>query len=315
MNPPLANLLVVDGGGTKTVAAIFDTHHDPPLEIGRAVADASNPHAVGLHGALDQLAAVITALPWEDSTKGAAPLKVLVGIAGCSNPHFHAPLLAWLNERFSGTEVTLTSDALLVLDDATPANSPYLLIAGTGSVAMGRKGTGELVRVGGWGHLVGDEGGAYWLGLQGARAALRGADGRGAATSLTAALQDHFRVGSLPTLAARLHAVGEARRPIAELARVVLDCAEREDPVSRELRTRAAMELTILADALIGQLDVVWPATSAPVLTLVGSLIVHSQALREEFIARLAERRGEWTTYCLADVPTAVAHRLSQRSS
>src|SRR5262249_49507790 len=48
-----------------------------------------------------------------------------------------------------------------------------LLLAGTGSIAIGRQADGSMVRVGGWGPFFGDEGGGYWIGNQAVRVALR----------------------------------------------------------------------------------------------------------------------------------------------
>jgi N-acetylglucosamine kinase-like BadF-type ATPase len=41
-----------------------------------------------------------------------------------------------------------------------------LLLAGTGSMALGGNGRGRWARAGGWGPLLGDEGSAFWIGRE-----------------------------------------------------------------------------------------------------------------------------------------------------
>jgi len=41
-----------------------------------------------------------------------------------------------------------------------------VLVAGTGSIAYGRDGTGTWARSGGWGPVFGDEGSAFWIGRE-----------------------------------------------------------------------------------------------------------------------------------------------------
>lgn len=79
----------------------------------------------------------------------------------------------------------LAREKLMVLNDAellirmfeTPA---IVLIAGTGSIALGSDGqSGTILRCGGWEHLLSDEGSATWLGLELLRTYVRLCDGRG----------------------------------------------------------------------------------------------------------------------------------------
>ena len=46
-----------------------------------------------------------------------------------------------------------------------------VVIAGTGSIAVGVDADGRTARAGGWGHILGDEGSGYDLGHRGLNAA------------------------------------------------------------------------------------------------------------------------------------------------
>src|SRR4030095_5874137 len=57
----------------------------------------------------------------------------------------------------------LLSDCLTAYYGATLGRPGVLLISGTGSIALARNEAGEFVQLGGWGHLLGDAGRAYWI--------------------------------------------------------------------------------------------------------------------------------------------------------
>jgi N-acetylmuramic acid 6-phosphate etherase len=59
-----------------------------------------------------------------------------------------------------------------------PDGTGIVIISGTGSCVYGRNGE-QTARVGGWGHVLGDHGSGYWIGLTGLRAALREYDRHG----------------------------------------------------------------------------------------------------------------------------------------
>ncbi|HYU66429.1 MAG TPA: BadF/BadG/BcrA/BcrD ATPase family protein, partial [Jatrophihabitantaceae bacterium] len=60
--------------------------------------------------------------------------------------------------------VEVISDAEAALLGALGERPGVLVLAGTGSIVLGRDGRGRLARAGGLGPLIGDEGSAFWLG-------------------------------------------------------------------------------------------------------------------------------------------------------
>ena len=52
------------------------------------------------------------------------------------------------------------------------ASAGIVAISGTGSNVFGVNAAGDSWRCGGWGHILGDEGSGYWIGLGAIRAAL-----------------------------------------------------------------------------------------------------------------------------------------------
>ena len=84
--------------------------------------------------------------------------------------------------RQTGCPVHVTGDADSARAGAFLGGPGVVVIAGTGSMASGRNGESSA-RAGGHGFLLGDEGGAYWIGRAAVRAALRWEDGMGGGPS------------------------------------------------------------------------------------------------------------------------------------
>jgi N-acetylglucosamine kinase-like BadF-type ATPase len=302
------HFLILDGGGTKTAIKLYRGSSHGLKEVADFQAPATNPHALGLDRSLEVLSQALQDLPHLGHE-----LSVFAGIAGCGNPHFHTPVHAWFVRRFPGALISLMSDVELLLDHATPPHSRWVLIAGTGSVSMARDDRGNLHRAGGWGHLLGDEGGAYWVGLHGIRAAICAIERRADPSSLSEAILKHFGAESISTLAARIHGFSPERTQIAEAARVVLKECAAGDRVADIITDQAADHLLRLASAIYMSLSAAQGDSRAlPEITLAGSLLIKGDILRDRFCKRLAASFPKLTISMVEDVPTTVSRHLDQ---
>lgn len=72
--------------------------------------------------------------------------------------------------------VTVLSDAQAAYLGALGERPGLLVLAGTGSIVVGRTSRGRWVRRGGFGPLLGDEGSAFWIGREWLRATTQGED-------------------------------------------------------------------------------------------------------------------------------------------
>lgn len=305
----MPHYLIVDGGGTKTAASLYRLEGGKFELLFQNRGQASNPHACGLERAFDHLEDLFRDIP-----DVGVPFDILAGIAGCGNPEYHAPLHAWFIRRFPGANISLMSDAELLLDCATPLESRFVLIAGTGSVCMARDCHGHFCRVGGWGPLLGDEGGAVWLGLRGIQAAIRANDRRDSPTTLVDAIPRFANAHSLRELAGWILKPPIDSGLIASFARVVLAEAQAGDAVSIRLVNAAAQELESLANAMMMSLKRRDVARREPyAIALVGSLIVHSKLIKREFERRLALSHPGTKTWMIEDVPAEVIRQCSFR--
>jgi N-acetylglucosamine kinase-like BadF-type ATPase len=119
-------------------------------------------------------------------------------------------------------------------------------IAGTGSNVFGVGGEGAELRAwraGGWGHVLGDEGSGYWLGVQSIKAALRHREASGPPTALSDAATAFFGEPTVEAVAQCVYAKPLTKGEIAAFAIETAKLAEQGDAVARELYEWGAREL------------------------------------------------------------------------
>jgi N-acetylglucosamine kinase-like BadF-type ATPase len=190
-----------------------------------------------------------------------------VGMPGVRQPG-HARDLSEALTRQTGRPVHVSGDADSARVGAFLGGPGVVVIAGTGSMASGWNGESSA-RAGGHGFLLGDEGGAYWIGRAAVRAALRWEDGMGGSevihrAVIQAAGQD------LDALIGEVCTHPAERGRLTALAPVVTALAA-EDPEAGIIALRAAEHLADLAESIrrrLGPLPVAGAGRvfSAPVI-------------------------------------------------
>jgi N-acetylglucosamine kinase-like BadF-type ATPase len=149
----------------------------------------------------------------------------------------------------------VVNDALVALVAGAGENPGVVLVAGTGSIAYGRDATGRAARSGGWGYLLGDEGGGFWIGRAALSAVVRQHDGRGPATLLTELVLDRLSLAGPTDLIREIYDRDVHRRTISSMASLVQVAMERGDAVAADILTRAGAELGAAASSVISRLE------------------------------------------------------------
>jgi len=305
-------LLGMDGGGSKTVALLAD---QDGRVLGRGAAGSSNYQAAGAAAAqtaLDQAIAAAYAdarLPgptWPQASDAIS--AACFGLAGVDRPEDRDLFEAWTAERLPDARVMIANDAELVLAAGTAEGWGCALISGTGSIVYGRDSAGRTARSGGWGHLLGDEGSGYAVGLAALRAVMRAFDGRAPSTELTAAVLSHWSLARPTDLVGRVYRESLAPGEVAGLARLVDEAATGGDAVAQAIVDEAGGELALAAAAVVQALGLQGPTPCA----LAGSFIVKGRAVRAAFAA--AAQRMDLHLSPIAEVhePARGAVRLAQ---
>ncbi len=136
--------------------------------------------------------------------------------------------------------VEVLSDAQIAHLGALGGEAGVLILAGTGSIVIGRDRTGRWARAGGFGPLLGDEGSGFWLGRAWLRATTQGED-------------------FLP--ARRLIQSRDPVRNIAALAPSVIARARRGDRRARTIVAEAQQHLAAQAVEVVRRLRLSGPVT------------------------------------------------------
>jgi len=287
----------IDAGGTKTRAFALSRAGEV---VGRGAGGAGN-----LLSSPDPGGSISAALA--EALAGRRADAVVLSCAGGDRPADRERGREILR-RILGPEVPIavTHDAQAALYAGNAAGCGVVLIAGTGSVAYGRNATGAEERAGGWGHLVGDEGSAYWIGTEGLRAGSCAFDGRGSPTAIGGHLYRDLGVADFPEVLPLLYGRAHPPPAIAAATRAVAQANVEGDPVAADIIRRGARELARAATVVAAKLGL----SDGPVYLAGGAfenVRALEQAVRQELLSALPRAAVE----PVAEEPAMGAARLA----
>jgi N-acetylglucosamine kinase-like BadF-type ATPase len=275
-------LIGLDGGGTKTLGRLALAGAEGPekaLASGRV--GATNPHATPFGQIRERLAELRDLLAEKlpgDSRVGA----VCLGAAGVDRHEEKRDFEALLAELYPGARVMAVNDAVAALAGAVGRLEGIVAISGTGSIALGARGHDRIERSGGWGHILGDEGGGYQIGLDGARAVCRAWDGRDPdGTSLSGLILSELGLDAPADLIGWINRPETGKSEVAALSKLVFAAAERGDQSSLHIVEKHAELLAELVMAVRRKLGY-GPREKTPLVLWGGNLE------RSELYRRLA---------------------------
>jgi glucosamine kinase len=296
----------VDGGGTHTRVLLVDEH-------GAEIATAEGPGSAIRPGEASRSAAIIREAV-ERARAGLTdrPIRtVCIGVAGAGRDEERDTLQAALDaDRVAGTVVVLT-DAEIALEDAFGAGPGVLLTAGTGSIAYGKGPTGLMARCGGWGPVIGDEGGGAWIGRRALGVAAASVDGREPESTLAEAILSTLGLESVEQVIP--WAATATPADLGKLAPVVLEVAATGDLRANSLVTLAVEELAIHVRTLARKLFS--DERAAFRLAMHGGLLAPKSLLRRRLEQRLKSIAPGATVLAERVVPERGAARFAMREA
>lgn len=277
----------IDGGGTHTLCLVAT--RDGRV-LGQGEGGPANLYSVGME---ITCASVADALADALTDAGLAHAQVVAMTAGLSGTHVAADA-ALLRGQLAGLVpngvTTIRNDGEVALAAATGGGRGMVVVAGTGSIGFGGDGQGRVVRSGGWGYLIGDEGSAFAIARAGLAVGSAAVDGRGTPSLLAAALPQALGVADFDaTLPVIYGPPPLTRQQIADLARVVTQCAARGDAASLAILAQAGADLARLVWAMGNALDLptdaAFPVAGNGGVFRAGPLVLQpfTQAVRQRY--------------------------------
>ena len=297
---PEERILGVEGGGTKTAWVLAQRQGGElnVLEQGRLP-----PSNLRLTSP-QRLREIFQEFPREIDRAG-------VFLAGCVTAEDKETLTALCREIWPKAKIVTGSDRESGMAAALCHGDGIVVSAGSGSSVTGRR-DGRLEKAGGWGHILGDAGGAYFLVLQALRLILREYDLSRGELQFTAKILQALSLNSLDQL---VRWAQEAdKMEVALLAPVVFEAAAAGDQHVLEILDEGARALCAYTEAVANRLHLL-----APKVVLIGGLFQRDSLYAHAFRRRLkknlpdarvaaAERSPElgaaWLAAEVADLPS-----------
>jgi N-acetylglucosamine kinase-like BadF-type ATPase len=244
MSRPL--FLGVDGGGTKTHFVVVDGD-------GGVVASCEGPNSyypeIGIDGLRDVLAEGLATLFYPARIDGSDIAHAFFGIPAYGEDSAAQVLLDALPEPLLGhRRYRCGNDMVCAWAGSLGGEDGINVVAGTGSIGYGER-RGKSARAGGWGEVLGDEGSAYWIAVQGLNAFTRMSDGRLPKGPLYAAFKTTFDLGADLDLCAKVMNA-HTRGSIAAMSRLVARAAQDGDASAIRIFDEAARELAAIVEAV-----------------------------------------------------------------
>jgi N-acetylglucosamine kinase-like BadF-type ATPase len=270
--------LGIDGGGTSTHAVLMNSSKDVLAE---AEAGPSNPLRVGVETAVANILKATEDACDRGGLIAADISAATLGLAGVRRQDIRERVRDSFCKRLNIKNTTVVTDAEIALFGTTMGEPGLVVIAGTGSICLGKNEKGQMAISGGWGPLAGDEGGGAGIAQTALHTVAKASDGRGRKTALTERAAQYFRASGPENLIVAIYSPQVDNMRIAGFARLVVETALEGDAVAIEILRDAGRELGIAACAVIKKLGL---ETTAFPIGCVGSVFQAGELLTESML-------------------------------
>jgi N-acetylglucosamine kinase-like BadF-type ATPase len=295
-------VLGFDGGGTKTECVLLDSQHQLRATTRSGP---SNPFRIGHEAATAALSQAAQSAAREAGIELREIAALCAGLAGVGSPQSHEEMQRQIANAFPNTKIRLITDLELSLE-AISQPAAIVLVAGTGSSALGRDANGHTARAGGHGPLLSDQGSAYDVGRLAVAAAVRERDRTGVDSVIGTEILRLLKFSSWTEL--RDRARGAADEVFPRVFPVVAQAAESGDANAQSLLRNAAQEIALLVEALVDRLKL---RDSAIYIAKTGGMVSASKFFDARLDAQLKKIAAHATIGLLPVPPAEVAARLA----
>lgn len=277
----------VDGGGTKTEATAINSAGEV---LSRYTGGSTNPYIVTFNKAMEELRTVLDGLLAPLFDKSLLFTSICLGMSGVSSAEERSQvqsfLHSYLQQRQLSMHIYMRSEAEISLMAVLERQYGILAISGTGSNTYAITKSGDIHRVGGWGHLLGDEGSGYQIGLQTLKTVIKSHEGILPPTIMSSLIVAAYPLQHITDLKSYIYQPAITKQDIASFARCCIEAAEAGDEAADRILRQQAAELADTTSALIRQ----QAEFAESELVRIGSIFKHSPLFRETYAGILLSR-------------------------
>lgn len=272
-----------DGGGTKTACVLTDRNGK---YLGFGAGGPSNYLFCGKETAAESVRRA-TEAAFRNAGLPVQHLKAAYMAGAAIKMQNGAAHVPFFRTCIDAELVVCESDIYPIWYGSVGTQDAVVSIAGTGALTYVCSETG-LIRVGGWGPLLGDEGSGYDLGLQALRLSCRMYDGRAASDqAFQRAVFAHYQVETPGELLKKLNS-GDTRSAVASVAKIVFQLYKDGNQTAEMLLEHCADEIALAVDTAVSKAET---GKQYP-LILSGGVVHKESPLYEMLRKRLVRPEG-----------------------
>lgn len=248
----MALLIGIDGGGTKTQGYVIDEKGNV---LGKTQTGSLNIHSQNPEKIKEHFSTLINELCKQaDSPLNEIDL-ISVGVAGIGRERDCKSFQEMIFDEEIVSKLYVTTDIKAALVGAHGEEKGIFVLSGTGSIAYGMDGSGNEYRVGGWGHILGDEGSGYDIGRKALASVAKMMDDREQNTTLKEKIFQHFNVKTTEEFVTYVYHPTRTKADIACVVPIVHECSLYNDPVCHKILVEAVDELVAMTVVLIEKIE------------------------------------------------------------
>lgn len=266
----MSYIIGVDAGGTKTSAI---SYCENGIKKNKTTKGPGNV-TVNFNGAMAEIQRAIQDIINIENTQ---PESIVVGIAGVTES-LKVKVYDTLKHQYQ-CDVFIESDYALAYHSVFDKNG-ILIVAGTGVVMLGKH-NGQEIKLGGWGHILGDEGSGYEIVIRSLKRAIAYLEEFEKVPHVIALLMKEMECSSFDEMKQYVYA--HEKSTIASYAPIIINQAKNGDSFAFEITKETVDFLVNKCSILLTRLNV----TDKIPLATMGGVLNEESYVRELFIKEI----------------------------
>lgn len=291
--------LGIDGGGTRTVAAVSDENGKVLFKTeGKSI----NFYSVGMEKARTNLSVVIENI---NNALGKTTFKgAFIGCSALDDTADEKTINELCGDIVHAEKIGMNSDVFVALASSGEDLCRAVAICGTGSIVTGIDENNIIKTKGGWGHIIGDEGSAYSIALNSLKACAMLCD-EGKHTPLVKAAEEFFGVDCFRNIIGKIHSPEMSKDVLAGFSEKAAQVAE-EDFVAKTVIMNEAHFFSKTVLMLLNEME------KCTLLSLYGGVFRNNEFFRTFFVDDIKEFHPELKIELLTTPPEESALKIAR---